>query len=66
MTNQLIAAIITALAATFSGFGVGFLWGFARGTYTVNKRMAAAIAGLFGGLAMFMAQIWLAYHGYNS
>jgi hypothetical protein len=66
MINQLIAATITALAATFSGFGIGFLWGFARGTYTVNKRQAAMIAGMLGGLAMFMAQIWLAYHGYNS
>jgi hypothetical protein len=66
MTNQLIAAVITALAATLSGFGVGFLWGFARGTNTVKGRMQAALVGMLSGLIMFFAQTWLAYHGYHS
>ena len=62
-TYHLISVLIMSLASTLSGFGVGFLWGFCRGTNTVNGRLAALLAGIFSGLAMMFAQSWLAYVG---
>jgi ABC-type dipeptide/oligopeptide/nickel transport system permease subunit len=55
----ILAAFVAAFAATLSGFGIGFLWGYLRGTNTVTGRLNALMAGLFGSLLMVGAQMWL-------
>jgi hypothetical protein len=64
-TQNFIAASIMALASTLSGFGAGFLWGFARGTDTKPQRLATILVGLVTGLAMMNAMIWFGYHGFK-
>jgi ABC-type dipeptide/oligopeptide/nickel transport system permease subunit len=63
--QNLAPAIITALAGTFTGIGVGALTAFLGGTDTVPKRFRAMIFGMLAFLAMFFAQIWLGYHGFK-
>jgi uncharacterized membrane protein (Fun14 family) len=64
-TQNLLAAVIMALASTLSGFGAGFLCGFARGTDTKPQRLMTIIVGLVTGLAMMNALIWFGYHGFK-
>lgn len=58
-------AAVMAVAATFSGIGVGFLWGFVKGTDTPNRRGAAMLVGMLTTIIMLNCQIWLAYNGYR-
>jgi uncharacterized membrane protein (Fun14 family) len=63
--QNLIAATIMAIASTLSGFGAGFLVGFARGTETKAQRLMTILVGLVTGLAMMNAMIWFGYHGFK-
>jgi cation transporter-like permease len=64
-TQNFVAAAIMALASTLSGFGAGFLVGFAYGTDTKERRFTALIVGMGTGLVMMNALIWFGYHGFK-
>jgi len=63
--QALLAASTMALASVFSGFGVGFLCAFFKGTETKNARFAALMCGICAGFIMMNLQIWMGYHGFK-
>ena len=62
--QNFVAAVIMALASTFSGIGAGATYYAVAGDGTKATRLEAMMIGVIMMLCMLNAQIWFGYHGF--
>lgn len=63
---NLIQAMIVALTSVLSAYGAGSLYAFFYGQETEKTRFGAIIIGLVTAFIVINAQLYLAYHGFQS